>query len=260
MASYIAMSALRIRSGGSEAGRGHGDPDRGRDEQIVAVDLERVVERAQDPLGDDRSRRRASTMSSSRTVNSSPPSRATVSPGRSAPATRPASAISRLSPTAWLRLSLTSLKRSMSRNSTAQPAPGSRSERCRIWLTRSMNSVRLGSPVSVSCRASCWRRSCAIRRSVTSDSEPAIRVGRPSTSRIARPRVITQRQVPSAWRIRCSDCRCGVRPSRWASIAPRRRSERRRRARARTRRPDRRRRRARPRPRRPRIACQRGER
>ena len=40
-------------------------------------------------------------------------------------------------------------------------------------------------------------------------------------SRIARPRLSVQRHEPSAWRMRCSQCRCGVWPARWASIAAR---------------------------------------
>ncbi len=59
------------------------------------------------------------SMASARMANSSPPSRATVSPGRRKERKRRAMEISSRSPTAWPRLSLTFLKRSRSRNSTA---------------------------------------------------------------------------------------------------------------------------------------------
>ena len=66
-----------------------------------------------------RSRRARPAMSSSRIPNSSPPNRATVSLGRSAWRRRGAAAASSSSPTWWPRLSLTSLKRSRSRNRIA---------------------------------------------------------------------------------------------------------------------------------------------
>jgi len=55
------------------------------------------------------------TTSSHRMVNSSPPNRATVSPGRRTSCRRRATSQSSRSPTAWPRESLTSLKRSRSR-------------------------------------------------------------------------------------------------------------------------------------------------
>ena len=66
---------------------------------------------------------------SSRIANSSPPTRAMVSEGRSAAASEPAIWISRSSPTRWPRLSLTILKRSRSRKRTAVSRSGSRRER-----------------------------------------------------------------------------------------------------------------------------------
>src|SRR3972149_5849330 len=45
--------------------------------------------------------------------------------------------------------------------------------------------------------------------------EPAIRWGLPSTSRTARPRLSTQRYVPSLHCMRCSLSKCAVRPARW---------------------------------------------
>ena len=64
------------------------------------------------------------------TVNSSPPRRARrVARAQHAARMRRATSTSRRSPAVWLRLSLTSLKRSRSMNSTAQPSRGSRSPR-----------------------------------------------------------------------------------------------------------------------------------
>ena len=58
------------------------------------------------------------TMSAMTTTNSSPPRRATRSPGRMVRSSRRAASRSRSSPTPWPRESLTTLKRSRSRNST----------------------------------------------------------------------------------------------------------------------------------------------
>ena len=56
-------------------------------------------------------------------MNSSPPKRATVSPGRTRLPAAAATAHEHSSPAAWPRLSLTTLKRSRSRNSTASGIP-----------------------------------------------------------------------------------------------------------------------------------------
>ena len=61
----------------------------------------------------------SSTMSSQRIANSSPPKRATISCRRSECRSRSATATISLSPAGWPRLSLMTLKRSRSRNSTA---------------------------------------------------------------------------------------------------------------------------------------------
>jgi len=61
--------------------------------------------------------------SSTRSANSSPPKRATVSPGRIIVVRRAATAINNSSPTAWPRLSLTSLKSSRFMNSTPTKWP-----------------------------------------------------------------------------------------------------------------------------------------
>ena len=78
-----------------------------------------VCERCVHALGDRPSPRARRATSSSSSVNSSPPRRATVSSGRSAASSRCATAISSWSPTWWPSESLTTLKRSRSRNSTA---------------------------------------------------------------------------------------------------------------------------------------------
>ena len=88
----------------------------------VAVEHERRPDRLEQPLGDlDRVLLAASrpARSSHSTVNSSPPKRATVSPGRITPRAAAPTSTSSSSPASWPRLSLTFLKRSRSRNSTA---------------------------------------------------------------------------------------------------------------------------------------------
>ena len=94
-----------------------------------------------------------SSTPSSRTANSSPPSRATESTARTQPTSRAATILSSSSPSAWPNRSLTPLKPSRSRNRTASAEP-LRWARCTACSTRSRNSVRLGSDVRASCRAS----------------------------------------------------------------------------------------------------------
>ena len=96
-----------------------------------------------------------SSTDSHTTTNSSPPSRATVSAGRTAATIRSASAISSSSPAAWPNMSLTRLKLSMSTNRTAA-LDSSRSATASACRMRSRHSVRFASPVSESCSA-CWR-------------------------------------------------------------------------------------------------------
>ena len=97
LASYIAMSALRISSVASSPGALSAIP-------TLMLTLRSVPSSEKGCLTDCRTRsatKRASsgsTTSSSSTVNSSPPSRATVSPGRRASATRAASPIRSSSP------------------------------------------------------------------------------------------------------------------------------------------------------------------
>ena len=139
--------------------------------------VKRLAQRRMDPLRDRDRVARARSMSSSRIVNSSPPRRATVSPGeRSLEPARDARRAG-WSPAMWPRLSLTTLKRSTSRKSTANrpsvaarvaPQTGQRRRR------RSMKRARLGRPVSESWKASWRSRSSARRRSVTSAPMEAI--------------------------------------------------------------------------------------
>ncbi len=87
------------------------------------------------------------TPSTSR-VNSSPPSRATVSPARRQLSSRRAICTSSSSPARWPRLSFTSLKRSRSRKSTAKCAASRPLARAKATSRRSLKSARLGRPVN----------------------------------------------------------------------------------------------------------------
>ena len=147
---------------------------------------------------------------SSSSANSSPPNRATVSPGRADALSRSPTTTSSWSPTGWPRLSFTTLKSSRSRNSTAT-GPSSRSARSSAWETRSRNSARLANPVSESwnaCRRSCRSRR---RRSVTSR---LLRTMAPTSGSSRRLVIVvsTSRHSPSARRTRHSRLAGVVRP------------------------------------------------
>ena len=71
--------------------------------------------------------------------------------------------LSSLSPMAWPKVSLTSLKPSRSMNRAAT-SKCSRRARARVWFTRSKTRTRLGSPVRLSCRA--WWRISSSRRAL----------------------------------------------------------------------------------------------
>ena len=92
---------------------------------------------------------RAASALGSRTANSSPPRRATRSVARTAPCRRCPICCSRMSPTWWPSVSLTSLKRSRSSSSSATGRPSRRSSATacssRVWSRR-----RFGKPVSPS--------------------------------------------------------------------------------------------------------------
>ena len=84
-----------------------------------------------------------SVISSQQITNSSPPSRATVSSGRTVARRRVATSRSRASPPAWPMESLTALKWSTSRKSTATP-DSRRSARSSAWASRSRRRARFG--------------------------------------------------------------------------------------------------------------------
>ena len=93
----------------------------------------------------------ASATPSSSSTNSSPPKRATVSAGPTHASSRAATIRSSSSPFRWPSESVTSLKRSRSRNTTAngRGAPSS-PVRAAAWASRVPNRVRLGRSVSAS--------------------------------------------------------------------------------------------------------------
>jgi len=98
----------------------------------------------------------ASLTEGSSTANSSPPSRATMSPGRTLWVSRWATNWSSRSPTGCPRVSLTSLKRSRSssRNPTVAPV---RAAWASASLVRRISSLRFDRPVSSSWWAWCSR-------------------------------------------------------------------------------------------------------
>ena len=130
------------------------------------------------------------------TQNSSPPKRATVSPGRSTSVSRAASRHRSSSPAPWPSESLTSLKRSRSMNRTATEA-----RRRAAWLraseSRSMNSVRFGRPVSGSCRP--WRLHLLLRAAALDRVGQHVRPS-PRGRRSRRARTASAAQRPAARR------------------------------------------------------------
>ena len=144
-----------------------GDADAGRAGDLVPVDVERAAQ-----LRERRAPRRPPPLLAARCpaaadMNSSPPKRASVSPSRRTVLRRRARRRKKRSPPWCPSSSLIALKLSQSTNSTASTS----SLRCawaRAMANRSLNSLRLGSPVSSSCRASSWiaRRAAATSASV----------------------------------------------------------------------------------------------
>ena len=98
--------------------------------------------------------------SGSSTTNSSPPSRDTLSIGRTAANSRSENWRRTRSPAAWPRESLMSLKQSRSTNSTPVALP-ERLSSASDWVSRSISRVRFGRPVSVSCVACVVSAACA---------------------------------------------------------------------------------------------------
>ena len=137
----------------------HGDPDAHADARLGAEEVERALELALTRCATQPASLTAFRSSHS-TVNSSPPSRATVSAGRTARRIRSAAWRSSSSPAAWPRLSLTFLKRSRSMKRTAMRS-FERRERSTACARRSAKRTRLARPVSGSCSVSSVSRSAA---------------------------------------------------------------------------------------------------
>ncbi len=130
---------------------GESDPDADGEEDLAAVDRQRLLDRAGDALGH---RHRLTLLDDAQADegDSSPPKRATVSAGRIAAASRWATATSTLSPNSCPRLSFTTLKRSRSRKRTATEGASERAPSSAV-ARRSRKRARFGRPVSGSCRA-----------------------------------------------------------------------------------------------------------
>ena len=140
---------------------------------------------------------------SQRRTNSSPPKRASVSPMRNVLFSRSAIARSIWSPAAWPRLSLMSLKRSMSTNSNPR-VESERSSRPRACTSRSSRRVRFGRSVSGSCSA--WWASAisAVFCFVMSCAVPRIRTTSPPGPISGLPCERSQRSVPATGMMRWS--------------------------------------------------------
>jgi hypothetical protein len=129
---------------------------------------------------------------STRTTNSSPPRRPTVSLSRITVLSRVLTARSSSSPAACPKVSLTALKSSRSRNSTATGL-FCRRARASACSSRSMMSARFGSPVSVSWNASCASSSVfsATRRRARARPVASTNISRPISTLMAQPAVNT---------------------------------------------------------------------
>ncbi|MNL20077.1 hypothetical protein D3C87_1413080 [compost metagenome] len=101
-----------------------------------------------------------------RITNSSPPRRATISPGLAHSSRMVATFFSTRSPSAWPKMSLTALNRSRSSASKANSSSASQCSIC--WCSRVWNMVRFERPVSTSWRARYSISLCASRFSVRS--------------------------------------------------------------------------------------------
>ena len=133
-------------------------------------------------------------MPSTRTANSSPPSRATVSEERVVLTMRCATACSSRSPASWPSESLMFLKLSRSRNMTAtELCP--RCARVSACCTRSRNRLRFASSVSGSWNASCRSCSSSALRSLMSRKFSASPCTAGSCVRLLPTLSITQRFV-----------------------------------------------------------------
>ncbi len=202
LARYMAVSASRRRSPGVSSPWA----------MLIPMLVVTTVDSAPSSTGRARARRmrsaavRASmcrSMSPMTTTNSSPPRRATVSPGRTVRSSRRATSRSRSSPAPWPSESLTTLKRSRSRNSTPTERWW-RDARCRASWRRSSNRARLGRPVSSSWKARSSSCAATSTRSVTSRALTTM----PSTAGFSSRLVATIsmcRHPPSVWATRASN-------------------------------------------------------
>ena len=144
-------------------------------------------------------------------ANSSPPSRATVSPPRTMRRNRSPTPMSRASPAPCPCVSFTDLNWSRSRNITAN---GTSPTIDSAWWSWSLSSSRLPRPVRGSCRV-WWTRSCsAERRSVMSSAWATAQAGRPSSFSTTAAERSVQRVWPSAATRRSSMLRAWSGPSR----------------------------------------------
>ncbi|VTQ30710.1 Uncharacterised protein [Pseudomonas aeruginosa] len=117
----------------------------------------------------------------SRTANSSPPRRATRSLSRNCPRMRMAMLTSTVSPAAWPRRSLISLKRSLSMNSTANCSRCSLASRS-ARLRRPSKKARLGRLVRLSWWAWCASEAFSSCRRACQDSSSSSRALKSSPS------------------------------------------------------------------------------
>ena len=146
--------------------------------------------------------------------NWSPASRASVSCGFRMRVSRRAS-VSRMElPTAMPTESLTCLKRSRSITISVGRRFGMVLAKLATAPRRSMNNLRFGRPVRLSCTESCSMRSSAFLVSVTSVSVPTTRETSPSEPTTGRAFSANHMKWPSGVRRRKS---CTSRPRRWSS-------------------------------------------
>ena len=108
LARYIAASESRNRVSGRRLVVGDGDADAGRHRHLLAPEQEWLAQASR--MRSAISSASTSEMSSQTITNSSPPNRATVSPGLIAPLIRSGRLLSRSSPRPWPSDSLTALK------------------------------------------------------------------------------------------------------------------------------------------------------
>ena len=125
-----------------------------------------------------------SSLASTRTANSSPPSRATVSVARSIASSRALTATSNSSPAWCPSPSLTALNPSRSMNSSPSAAASrpARTRRASACSSRSTSSARLGRPVTGSWWARCSKVRASSSRTAATDTVPITSSSRVTTA------------------------------------------------------------------------------